>query len=111
MRFSRLARDLSSSFFLSTTTRCLNKRLANAFASGLRFILFFMEHPSPPCEHLTLGFASGGLYVTCFQCGQYWIAMKPADSDGYRYSEPVIAVEAGEHGLTLADTRLAPKRI
>lgn len=37
--------------------------------------------------------------------------MKPADSEGYRYSEPVIAVEAGEHGLTLADTRLAPKRI
>ena len=68
------------------------------------------DNSSSPCEHATLGFASGGLYVVCFDCAQSWVAIKPANEDGYRYSEPVIAVEAGEHGLTLADTRLAPQR-
>ena len=64
-----------------------------------------------PCDHPTLAFASGGLYVVCFNCGGSWIAIKPANEDGYRYSEPVIATEAGEHGLTLADTRIMPQPI
>ena len=60
------------------------------------------------CEHKTLAFATGGLYVTCFDCGQLWIAVKPSEADGYRYSEPVIDQDASQHGLTLADTRFAP---
>ena len=60
------------------------------------------------CDHPTLAFASGGLYVTCFQCGQLWIAVKPNDIDDLRYSAPVIDQDAAGHGLTLADTRFAP---
>ena len=67
------------------------------------------DTPLPPCEHKTLGFATGGLYVTCFDCGQLWLAVKSSENDGFRYSEPVVAQEAAAHGLTLADTRIAPQ--
>lgn len=64
--------------------------------------------PDPtPCEHKILAFTSGGLYVICFDCAQSWMAIKANNEDGYRYTDPVVAREAAEHGLTLADKRLA----
>jgi hypothetical protein len=35
------------------------------------------------------------------------MAIKANNEDGYRYTDPVVAREAAEHGLTLADKRLA----